>query len=136
VADVFALWAKLAGRNVVIDPAVQGVVSVRAVGFVEGDWLDALSAAASAEVQLHERDILQVVPQVKLAERATIAAEGIEVAEVAKTLGITDKQCTVTAGGRRVSVFAWNANAHDLLHAVAIASGHTWARRGDRYVIE
>ncbi len=136
VADVWDRWAHIAGRNVVIDPAVQGILSVRAFQFVERDWLNAMSAATAAEVDALDRGILRVMPRVPLPASVTLTAEGAEPVEVAQTLRISTEQCVVAPGGGCVNVFAWRANAHDLLHSGALASGRTMVRRGAVYVIE
>ena len=140
ITDVFDTWAKLTMRNVVIDSAVQGKVSVRAVQIVETDLRMALTAAVGAEVEELDRGILRIIPRhrVPAPNRIVLASQGVAVADAVQVLGLTSEQCEVVPDAGRVSIFVHQTlpDMRDLLRALAIASGRTLVRRGDHHVIE
>lgn len=140
IADVFDTWARLRGRNFVIDAAVQGKVSVRATQIVEPDLRTALTAAVDAEVEELDRGILRIIPRHKLPapSRIVLASQGVAVTDAVQILGLTKEHCQVVPDAGRVSMFVnrTQPDMHDLLRAVAIASGRTLVRRGEHHVIE
>ena len=139
IGDVLATWAKLAGRNVVIDAAVQGVVSVRTLTPHEPDLLQALAAAVGAEVVPEDRGILRFVPRLAappVTWTTNARGDAETAAEVAARSGLPEGLLAAPGRPAKSVVVVAQAAAADVLQALALATGQQLRRREGAYVIE
>jgi hypothetical protein len=136
ILDAIDLLAHVAQLNVVIGPAVQGVVSVRTLTPDTTDLLVALTAAVGADVRGLGQGILHAVPRLTLPASLTQIAGPVTLRDVAKAAEVADLVVIPDGDERRVELAVSHAPVHDVLRAIAVATGRRWVRSERTYAVE
>ena len=137
IGEVLARWAKVRGRNIVIDAGVKGTLAVFAFSPREDGLLTALAAAVGADFSQLDRGIVRIEPSVATKATMTLTSEQVELASVLTHFEPVGPPIELaTPGDERVSVFVSGGRVFDALRAAAIAAGHRLIRDGAGYRIE